>query len=193
MVAVITCIDQKLPYMDYIVLGNYYSKYVVSTGEGVDQRVLKIFAYLVLLSTFQTPLGYVFMINSGAVLWSSKKQELVTLSTAEAEYVAATHAAKEVLWLHSLIGEIFSLLELSTTFFGDNKFKSAIALANGGQYHSRTKHINICYHFIHYIIEAKSIKLIYCPTDKQTADTLTKALPSAKAKHFVTEMGLCVV
>ncbi len=135
--------------------------------------------------------SYVFMIDGGAMLWSSKKQELVTLSTAEAEYVAATHAAKEALWLHSLIGEIFSPLESSTTLFGDNK--SAIALANGGQYHSRTKHIDIRYHFIHYIIEAESIKLIYCPTDKQTADTLTKALPSAKAKHFATEMGLRVV
>jgi len=135
--------------------------------------------------------GYVFMIDGGAVSWSSKKQELVTLSTAEAEYVAATHAAKEALWLRSLIGEVFSPLESSTTLFGDNK--SAIALANGGQYHSRTKHIDIRYHFIRYIIEAESIKLIYCPTNEQTADTLTKALPSTKAKHFATEMGLRVV
>ena len=44
--------------------------------------------------------GYVFMVDGGAVSWMLKKQELVTLSTAEAEYVAATHAAKEVMWLH---------------------------------------------------------------------------------------------
>ena len=50
--------------------------------------------------------GYVFMINGGAMSWSSKKQELVTLSTAEAEYVAATHAAKEALWLHSHLGKL---------------------------------------------------------------------------------------
>ena len=44
--------------------------------------------------------GYVFLINGGAISWSSKKQELVTLSTAESKYVAATYAAKEALWLH---------------------------------------------------------------------------------------------
>lgn len=138
--------------------------------------------------------GYVFVVDGGAVSWSSKKQELVTLSTAEAEYVAATHAAKEAMWLRSLVNEIFKPLDLKliapTTLYGDNK--SAIALAHGNQYHARTKHIDIRYHFIRYIIENGSIKLIYCPTDDQTADTLTKALPSTKAKHFASAMGLRV-
>jgi len=115
----------------------------------------------------------------------------VTLSTTEAEYVAATHAAKEAVWLCRLIGELFSTVAEPTTLFGDNQ--SAIVLAHGGQYHARTKHIDIRYHFIRYIIEAGSIKLIYCPTDDQTADTLTKALPSVKAKHFANVMGLCTV
>jgi len=139
--------------------------------------------------------GYVFVVDGGAVSWSSKKQELVTLSTTEAEYVAATHAAKEAVWLCSLISEIFAPLEITltnpTTLHGDNQ--SAIALAHGGSYHARTKHIDIRYHFIRYIIEAGSIKLIYCPTDEQTADTLTKALPSTKAKHFADSMGLRAV
>lgn len=132
--------------------------------------------------------GYVFMVDGGAISWSSKKQELVTLSTAEAEYVAATHAAKEAMWLRALFGEVFNPIGKPTTIFGDNQ--SAIALAHGGNYHARTKHIDIRYHFIRYIIEAGSIKLIYCPTNEQTADTLTKALPSTKAKHFATVMGL---
>ena len=53
--------------------------------------------------------GYVFLVNGGAVWWSSKKQEIITLSTAESdsEYVAATYAAKEALWLRRIIGEIF--------------------------------------------------------------------------------------
>jgi len=134
--------------------------------------------------------GYVFMVDGGAISWSSKKQELVTLSTTEAEYVAATHAAKEGMWLRALFGEVFppTCINKPTTIFGDNK--SAIALAHTGQYHARTKHIDIRYHFIRYIVDAGSIKLIYCPTDEQTADTLTKALPSTKVKHFATAMGL---
>ena len=133
--------------------------------------------------------GYVFMVDGGAVSWTFKKQELVTLSTTEAEYVAATHAAKEAMWLRALFSEIHAEIKSGpTTIFGDNK--SAIALAHSGNYHARTKHIDIRYHFIRYIIDAGSIKLIYCPTDEQTADTLTKALPSTKAKHFAMAMGL---
>jgi hypothetical protein len=135
--------------------------------------------------------GYVFLVDGGAVTWSSKKQELVTLSTTEAEYVAATHAAKEALWLRRLIGELFKPIEGPTTLFSDSK--SAIALAHDGHYHARTKHIDIRYHFIRYIIEAGAIKLIYCPTDDMTADVLTKALPSMKVKHFATALGLCTI
>jgi len=61
--------------------------------------------------------GYTFLIDGGAVSWSSRKQELITLSTAEAEYVAATHAAKECIWLRCLIGEIFPRLIDQTTLF----------------------------------------------------------------------------
>ena len=128
------------------------------------------------------------MVDGGAVSWSLKKQELVTLSTTEAEYMAATHAAKEAVWLRHLMAELFSPPHKPTILYGDNQ--SAIALAHGGQYHACTKHIDICYHFIHYIIKAGSIKLIYCPTDEQTVDVLTKALLSTKVKHFASAMGL---
>jgi hypothetical protein len=90
--------------------------------------------------------GYVFMIDGGAVSWSSKKQELVTLSTTEAEYVAATHAAKEAMWLRRLISEVFGTLDNPTTLFSDSQ--SAIALTKDGHYHARTKHIDIRYHYI---------------------------------------------
>ena len=135
--------------------------------------------------------GYVFMVDGGAVSWSSKKQELVTLSTTEAEYVAQTHAAKEAMWFRQLLTELFGPIEAPTTLFSDSK--SAIALAQDGHYHARTKHIDIRYHFIRYIIDAGTIKLVYCGTDDMTADTLTKALPSAKAKHFAKALGLSTV
>ena len=89
------------------------------------------------------------------------------------------------------MGELFLPLDEPTTLYGNNQ--SAIALVHGRQYHAHTKHIDIRYHFICYIIEAGSIKLIYCPTDEQTADVLMKALPSVKAKHFASAMGLARV
>ncbi len=65
--------------------------------------------------------GHTFLINGGAVSWSSKKQELITLSTAEAEYVAVTHAAKEALWLQRLVFELFPSLEAPTVLYCDNQ------------------------------------------------------------------------
>jgi Reverse transcriptase (RNA-dependent DNA polymerase) len=132
--------------------------------------------------------GYVFLINGGTVSWSSKRQEIVSLSTTESEYVAATHDMKEALWLHSLLSETFGLITAPTTLFSDNQ--AAIALTRDHQYHSRTKHIDVHYHFIRWVIEKGSLRLIYCPTDDMVADTLTKALPSAKVKHFADGLGL---
>ena len=132
--------------------------------------------------------GFAFLVNGGAILWGSKKQELVTLSTAESEYVAATHVAKEALWLRRLIGEMFRPLTHPMTLYGDNQ--AAIMLTRDGSYHALTKHIDIHYHFIHFTVEDGSIHFLYCPTNDMVADTLTKALPSIKAKHFAQELGL---
>ena len=78
--------------------------------------------------------GHAFLIDGGAVSWSSRKQELVTLSTAKAEYVAATHTAKEGIWLRSFIGEVFTPLTEPTTLHCDNQ--SAIAIATNGNFHA---------------------------------------------------------
>ena len=135
--------------------------------------------------------GYAFMVNGGAVSWSSKKQEIISLSTTEAEYVAMTHASKELIWLRTLIGQTFGDIVDPTTLHSDNQ--SAIALTKDHQYHARTKHIDIRFHFIRWIIGEGKIKLVYCPTGDMLADTLTKPLPSAKVKHFATSLGLrCV-
>jgi Reverse transcriptase (RNA-dependent DNA polymerase) len=85
--------------------------------------------------------GYAFLIDSGAVSWSSKRQEIVSLSTTESEYIAATHGGKEVLWLHSLISEVFRALQEPTTLFSDNQ--AAITLTRDHQYHARTKPIDV--------------------------------------------------
>jgi hypothetical protein len=132
--------------------------------------------------------GYAFLIDGGAVSWSSKRQEIVVLSTTEAKYVTATHAAKEALWLCTFVSEIFGPISNATTLYSDNQ--SAIALSKDHQYHTRTKHIDIRFHYIRWIIDEGKLKLVYCPTEDMVADTLTKPLPSAKAKHFACELGL---
>ena len=102
--------------------------------------------------------GYMFMVDGGAISWSSKKQELVTLSTTEAKYVATTHATKEAVWLRHLLTELFNFNDTPTILFSNSK--SSIALTHNGHYHAHTKHIDIRYHFIHYIIEVLNMKRI---------------------------------
>ena len=94
---------------------------------------------------------YVFLMNGGAISWSSKKQELITLSTAESEYVATTYASKEALWLRQIIGELFGPVTEPTMLYSDSQ--SAIALTKDGSYHAWTKHIDIWYHFIHFVVQ----------------------------------------
>jgi hypothetical protein len=129
--------------------------------------------------------GYAFIIHGSAISWSAKCQEIVSLSTTESEYVAITHAAKEALWLQSLIQQLFNTALSSTTLLSDNQ--SAIALTKYHKYHVWTKHIDD--HFIRWIIEQGSIQLICCPSDEMIA---TKALPSVKVKHFAAEFGLAL-
>jgi hypothetical protein len=133
--------------------------------------------------------GYAFLLDRGTISWSLKKQEIIMLSTTEAEYVASTQAAKEAIWLRSLLGEVFGKFCGPTTLYGDNQ--SAIMLSRDHQYHARRKHINIHFHFIRWIVAEGKIKLVYCPTEDMVADTLTKALASPKVKFFASALRLC--
>lgn len=129
---------------------------------------------------------YVFLVNGGAISWSSKKQELIT---AKSKYVAATYSAKDALWLQWIMGEIFKPIMEPIMLYLD--LQLAIALTKDRLYHAWMKHIDIWYHFIRFIVQKGAINLIYCPTEDMTANILTKTLPNSKAKHFARSLGLC--
>ena len=132
--------------------------------------------------------GFVFMLAGGAVCWSSKKQASVALSSTEAEYIAAAHATKEVVWLRRLLSELGQAIDVPTHLHIDNQ--SAIAIARNPEFHDRTKHIDVRYHFLQQKVDSKEILLAYLPTNDQIADALTKGLPRAKHERFSKEMGL---
>ena len=132
--------------------------------------------------------GHAFLIDGGAISWSSRKQELVILSTAEAEYVAATHAAKECIWLRHLIEELSPSPLSMTTLYCNNQ--AALKLATDNNYHARTKHIDIRFHFIHQVVASGAVDICYCPTDDMTADILTKVLPHWKVLCHALGLGL---
>ena len=132
--------------------------------------------------------GYIFTIDGGAVSWSSKKQSIVVLSTTEAKYIAAAHAAKEALWLRTFIMEITRPHTCPVTIYCDNQ--SAISVSKKNQFHARTKHIDICHHFICDAAKKGLLTILYCPTAENLADAFTKALLGPKLDYLRSLMGL---
>ena len=132
--------------------------------------------------------GFSFHYGVGAVSWSSKKQAVIALSSTEAEYIAQTHAAKEAIWLKNFVSELQGKKEPGLTMNCDNQ--SAIALAKDNKFHSRTKHIDIRYHFIREAVEDGNIVVNYIPTAENVADIFTKSLAKPKFESFVEGLGL---
>ncbi|KAE8735609.1 hypothetical protein F3Y22_tig00000340pilonHSYRG00771 [Hibiscus syriacus] len=118
--------------------------------------------------------GFVFFMGDIAFTWMSKKQPIVTLSTCEAEYVAATSCVCHAIWLRNLLKEIGLIQEEPTKVYVDNK--SAIALAKNPVFHDRSKHIDIRYHYIRECVARKDVEVEYVKSQDQVADIFTKPL-----------------
>ncbi|PSS32217.1 hypothetical protein PHLCEN_2v2016 [Hermanssonia centrifuga] len=132
--------------------------------------------------------AYVFTIG-GAISWSSKRQDIVCLSTTEAEYIALTHAAKEAIWLHHLLDKVFpKQFKLPITVYSDNQ--GAIALSKDDRFHTRTKHIDIHFRFVWQYVEDGTLNITYLPTDRMLADALTKALAGPQLTKLAGAIGL---
>lgn len=140
------------------------------------------------IETRRSTSGYVFMFGNGIISWGSERQKSVALSTTESEYMAAAHAMKELVWLHRLLSELLSGNLDKPIFLMDNQ--SAIRLVKNPEFHKRTKHIDVRYHFIREKYEDGIFVLDYVATDEQAADIMTKALPKNKHQYFCKLMGL---
>jgi hypothetical protein len=130
---------------------------------------------------------YVFNLFGGAISWMSKRQVVVALSTTEVEYMASTHAIKEEIWLQILclgIGLVQQYVRI------DCDSQSAIFLAKNPTYHSKTKHIDIQYHFVRDMVEEKKILLMKVDTLKNVADSLTKSVSIEKFSWCIGSMAI---
>eukprot|EP00253_Pinus_taeda_P024292 PITA_24292 len=130
--------------------------------------------------------GYVFNLFGGAVSWMSKKQSVVALSTTEAEYMAATHASKEAVWLPRLCSSM-GLVQGAIRIDCDSQ---SAFLAKNPAYHSKTKHIDVQHHFVRAMIEDKKVLLVKVDTLKNTADALKKSMISEKFSWCRETMGV---
>jgi hypothetical protein len=114
-------------------------------------------------------------------------EHVLPLSTTEAEYVAATEANKEMIWLQRFMEELEKKQENNRLYY-DNE--SAIHLEKNSTFHSNTKHIQLRYHFIRYILEDGNLKLEKIHTSQNPADMLTKGVTKEKLSSCSVSVGL---
>ncbi|KMQ88473.1 gag-pol polyprotein [Lasius niger] len=141
------------------------------------------------IETRRSTTGYAFLIANGLVSWSSQRQKLVSLSTTESEYIAASSATREAIWLRNLLHDIGHKCKNATLIHIDNQ--SAIRLVKNPEFHKRTKHVDIRYHYIREKVESRDIQVTYIPTENQLADIFTKALPRDRFRKLCTGLGIC--
>lgn len=118
--------------------------------------------------------GCVFLLTGAPVLWYSRRQDVVALSTTEAEYIAGWYATREAVWLRRLLSEIRGERETKICIFIDNQ--SAIKLTKNPKFHKKSKHIEVRFHYIRECYAKRWITVKYVPTDRQLADGMTKPL-----------------
>lgn len=154
------------------------------------------------ITTRRSTSGYAFIFGSGVISWGSERQQSVSLSTAESEYMAASQCVKELVWLRKLFYEflvgkisfengdefIFDKKILKIILFMDNN--SAIRLIKNPEYHKRTKHIDVRYHFIREKYERDYFVTEYIQTKEMIADVFTKALSAQQFNVLIKKLGV---
>ena len=163
-------------------LGMVYSK-----GEGEIQCYVDS-DYATCRDTRRSRTGFVVLSAGGAVCWQSALQKVVANSTAEAEYIAASKAVKEAIWL----GRVAFTLGLKgpgpVNIMVDNQ--AALAIAKGSSMSAKTKHIAVAYHNVRTSVAHNQVVLQYVSSKENTADILTKAVTPEVFGHLRSKLGM---
>jgi hypothetical protein len=122
------------------------------------------------------------------VAWGSHRQTCTTTSTTEAEYIAASDATKEAIWLRRLLIQIDTFPTNPARLMCDSQ--SSIRLVHNPVHHNRTKHIQIRYYFIREKQEEGEIHIVYVTTTHQLADIFTKQLPIPQFLFLRSRIGI---
>nr|GEW04047.1 retrovirus-related Pol polyprotein from transposon TNT 1-94 [Tanacetum cinerariifolium] len=128
-----------------------------------------------------------FLGGDKLVSWSSKKQDCTSMSSAKAEYVSLSACCDQVLWMRTQLtnyGFHFDKIPM----YCDSK--ATIAISCNPVHHSRTKHIDVRYHFIKEKVEKGIVELFFVGTEYQLADLFTKALSEDRLKYLVRRLGM---
>ncbi|XP_014660662.1 uncharacterized protein LOC106804323 [Setaria italica] len=129
-----------------------------------------------------------FCLGRAPVTWQSQKQPVVALSSCEAEYIAASTAACQGIWLGRLLGSFYGRAASVANIHIDNQ--SAIQLCKNPVFHGWSKHIDTCFHYIRECVEGGRVAIHKIHTDDQLADILTKPLGRVRFQHLRLKIGV---
>ena len=129
-----------------------------------------------------------FLCQEQRLFQSSRKQKIVTLSTTEEEFVAATACACQAIWLRKILEELRFKQKGATIIFCDNNF--AIKLSKNPVLHGRSKNIEVKYYFLRDLNNKGKVQLQYCQSEDQLADIFTKPLRSLPFQKLRRLMGI---
>ncbi|XP_068318542.1 uncharacterized mitochondrial protein AtMg00810-like [Pyrus communis] len=133
--------------------------------------------------------GYFTFVGGNLVTWRSKKQNVVSRSSAEAEFRGMAHGICEVLWLHKLLGCLGFKAKEATSLYCDNK--SAWGIAKNPVQHDRTKHVEVDRHFIKEKLEKKIVSIPFVNSEEQLTDILTHAMCGSSFGDSLVKLGMC--
>ncbi|PKI56466.1 hypothetical protein CRG98_023104 [Punica granatum] len=134
--------------------------------------------------------GYCLSFGSTCFSWSSKKQDIVAQSIAEAKLIAATTAANQAVWLRKLMNDLGFGVEEATTSYVDNQ--AAIAVSQNLVFHGKTKHFKVKYFYLREVQHEGKVKLQHCSSEDQLADMFTKAFSVGQFNHLRQNIGVCI-
>jgi len=137
---------------------------------------------------YKATYGFTFSLGHGAVLWKSKLQRSVSLTTMDAEYFALSEAARHASWLREVVRELTGTATAAPLIKCDNT--AAIQIAHNPIDTERSRHIERRLHFVRDLLSQKSLQLVYVKSADNVADVLTKGLPRVPHNDCVRGLGL---
>ena len=133
----------------------------------------------------------IYFLSGGAICLQSTKQKVVGLSSCKAEYIAASTAATQGVWLVRLMEEHIEKEGDPPMFYVDNK--ATISLIKNSVLHNQSKHIKIKFHYIRECANRGLIKIDFIRTEEQLGDIFTKSLPWAKFEELRSKIGVQII
>jgi hypothetical protein len=141
------------------------------------------------LDTHRSTSGYAVFLRDNLILWSAKRQTVVSHSSADAEYRAIANGVAEATWLRQLLHELQTPPSWFTLIYCDNV--SAVYLFTNPVQHQRIKHVEIDLHFVLEKVVIGQVRVLHVPTISQFADIFMKALPSSVFNEFWSSLNIC--